>query len=137
MASTEAGPDERSGVLVVGLEEAPDGGDEIGHAGEDAAAKSLLGELPKPALDEVQPGAAGGGEVQMEARHMITVGRLTDRRRAIALLDSPAAAMSTMRARMATLCGVPWAATQRSRTRRCSSETIVLEAVDSMVRKLS
>ena len=68
MASTEAGPDERSGVLVVGLEEAPDGGDEIGHAGEDAAAKSLLGELPKPALDEVQPRAAGGGEVEMEAR---------------------------------------------------------------------
>ena len=35
---------------------------------EDAAAKSLLGELPKPALDEFQPGAAGGDEAQMEAR---------------------------------------------------------------------
>jgi len=38
---------------------------------------------------------------------MITVGRLTDRRRAISLFDSPAAAKSTMRARRATLCGVP------------------------------
>ena len=68
---------------------------------------------------------------------MITVGRLTDSRRAIALFDSPAAARSTMRARMATLCGVRWAATQRSKTRRCSAETVVLEAVDSMAWKLS
>jgi len=63
---------------------------------------------------------------------MITVGRLTDSRRAIALFDSPAAAMSTMRALMATLCGVPWARAQRSRTRNCFAETIVLGTVYSM-----
>ena len=62
------GPDERLGVVAPGLEEVPNGGDQVGHAGEDAAAQRLLGELPKPALDEVQPGAAGGGEAQMEAR---------------------------------------------------------------------
>src|SRR5665647_981518 len=61
-------PDERPGVVVVGLEELPDGGHEVGHAVKDAAAQGLFGELAKPALDEVQPGAARGGEVQMEAR---------------------------------------------------------------------
>ena len=64
----EGGPDERVGVVAPGVEEVLNGGHEIGHAGEDAAAQSLLGELPKPALDEVQPRAAGGGEVEMEAR---------------------------------------------------------------------
>ena len=67
-------PDERLGVCVVGLEELPDGGDEVGHAGEDAAAQSLVGELAEPALDEVQPGAARGREVQMEARMLLKPG---------------------------------------------------------------
>jgi len=128
------GPDERLGVVAPGLEEVPNGGDQVGHAGEDAAAQRLLGEPPKPALDEVQPGAAGGGEVQMEARHMITVGRLTDRRRAIALLVPPCAASSTIRGRSATLCGVPRAPTKRSSSPRCSAETIVLAGLDAMPR---
>jgi hypothetical protein len=68
---------------------------------------------------------------------MMTVGRLTASRLAMALLDSPAPAASTMRALMATLCGVPWAATQRSKTRRCSAETVVAEVLDSMAGKLS
>jgi len=59
---------------------------------------------PRPGRTSVR---AAGPPAAKRARHMITVGRLTDSWRAIALLDSPAAAMSTMRARSATLCGVP------------------------------
>ena len=44
-------------VVVVSVKELVDGGDEIGHAVEDAAAKSVPGEIPKPPLDELQPGA--------------------------------------------------------------------------------
>jgi hypothetical protein len=44
----------------VGLEEGLDGGDQIGHAGKDAAAHRLIGELAKPALDEVQPSRRSG-----------------------------------------------------------------------------
>ena len=97
-------------------------------------AAEIVGLRPRPGLVWV---SACGPPAAKRSRHRITVGRLTDSWRAIALLDSPAAAMSTRRARMATLCGVPWAATQRSKTRRCSVETVVLEALESMTRKLS
>ncbi len=97
-------------------------------------AAEIVGLRPRPGRTSLR---AAGPAAAKRWRHMITVGRLTDRRRAIALFDSPAAAMSTMRALMATLCGVPWAATQRSRTRRCSVETVVLEVLDSMAGKLS
>lgn len=60
-------PDEGPGLLVVDGQELIDGGGQVGHAPEDAAAKALVGELAEPALDEVQPGRAGGDEVEDEA----------------------------------------------------------------------
>ena len=97
-------------------------------------AAEIMGLRPRPGRTSVR---AAGPPLAKRWRHMITMGRLTDSWRAILLFDSPVAARSTMRALMATLCGVPWAATQRSRTRRCSAETTVLEALDSMAWRLS
>ncbi len=62
------GPDEGLGVGVVGGEERFDRRDEVGDAVEDGAADGLVGEFAKPVLDEVEPGAPGRGEVQVEAR---------------------------------------------------------------------
>ena len=47
------GPDEWLGVVVVGGEERFDRLDEVGDAVKDAAADRFVGELAKPALDEV------------------------------------------------------------------------------------
>jgi hypothetical protein len=97
-------------------------------------AAEILRLRPRPGRTSVR---ALGPPAAKRSFHMMTVGRLTARERAISLFDSPAAAKSTMRAHMATLCGVEWAATQRSRTRRSSSETIVLATFGSMVSRLS
>lgn len=40
--------------------------DEVGHGAESPAAQGLVGQLPEPAFDEVQSGAGGRGEVQVE-----------------------------------------------------------------------
>src|SRR5712691_3115551 len=61
-------PDEWFGVLVVGGEELVDRVDEFGDAVEGAAADRFVGEFAKPAFDEVEPGARGRGEVEVEAR---------------------------------------------------------------------
>jgi hypothetical protein len=50
------------------LEEGVDRVDQFGDAAEDAAPDRFVGELAEPALDEVEPGARGGDEVQVEAR---------------------------------------------------------------------
>src|SRR5690606_15092513 len=60
-------PGESFGVVVVRVDVVHDGVLEFVHAGEDAAADALGGDLGKPALDEVEPGSAGGGEVHVEA----------------------------------------------------------------------
>jgi hypothetical protein len=61
------GPDVRARVLVPGL----DPGADVGVQGADglvgAAAQLLVGQLREPSLDEVDPRAAGGGEVQVKA----------------------------------------------------------------------
>ena len=43
------------------------GAGEIGPAVEHVAAHCLVGQIPEPALDHVQPGALGGGAVQLDA----------------------------------------------------------------------
>ena len=45
-----------------------DGLDQLLQAAKDAAAQSFGGEVAEEAFHHVQPGSAGGGEVQMEAR---------------------------------------------------------------------
>jgi hypothetical protein len=47
---------------------APNGGDEGPHAAERASAQALAGDLSEEALDEIQPGGSGRGEVEMKAR---------------------------------------------------------------------
>src|SRR5215472_4156239 len=45
-----------------------DGCDQLSNAGEGAPADGLVRELGEPALDQVEPGRAGGDEMQLEAR---------------------------------------------------------------------
>src|SRR5712691_7912094 len=61
------GPGEGFGVLIGFGEEAVDGGLEIDDAGEDAALEPLPGQLGEEALDGVEPGGRGRGEVEVEA----------------------------------------------------------------------
>jgi hypothetical protein len=42
-------------------------GDQLVDAAEHASADHLVGQFAEPPLDQVQPGAGGGGEVQVEA----------------------------------------------------------------------
>ncbi len=49
-------PDERVGVRVVERDIGVDGGDQVGHAAEDTTSEAPGGQLPEPALDQVQPG---------------------------------------------------------------------------------
>ena len=62
------GPDEGLGVLVPVGEEASDGAFQLGNAGETAAPNRLLADDAEPAFDQIEPGGAGRGEVQMKAR---------------------------------------------------------------------
>jgi len=54
--------------LIVHPDVFRNGCDELGDALEDAPANSLRGEFPEPPLDEIHPGRAGRGEVQVEPR---------------------------------------------------------------------
>src|SRR5437588_5114705 len=56
------------GVFVPVGDPGADRGDEVMDRAMRAAPDLLRGQLGKPALDEVQPGAVGGREVQGEAR---------------------------------------------------------------------
>ena len=60
-------PDVRLGIGIVGVEVCLDAGDQVGHAGEDAAAKVLVGQIAEPAFDLVEPGRRCRGEVQVKA----------------------------------------------------------------------
>jgi hypothetical protein len=51
------GPDEGFGIIVGLVDEAVDGGLEVGDGAEHAALEATPGELGKKALDGVQPGA--------------------------------------------------------------------------------
>ena len=62
------GPDVGAWVLVPVLDPGADVGVEGADAGVRAAAQQLGGQLPEPALDEVDPAAGGRGEVQDEPR---------------------------------------------------------------------
>src|SRR5689334_12020569 len=57
-------PDEWFGLFVVFADIVIDGFDQLGDAAEGATADSLAGDFRKPAFDQVEPGTAGGGEVQ-------------------------------------------------------------------------
>src|SRR6266705_3060984 len=61
------GPHETGWDLIVVFEVGEDGGDEFLDALEGAAADAPLGDVAKPTLNHVEPGAAGGDEVQVEA----------------------------------------------------------------------
>jgi hypothetical protein len=60
-------PHEGLGALVVAGDEAVDRGDQLADVGVAAAADVLAREDREPALDEVHPGGAGGGEVEVDA----------------------------------------------------------------------
>ena len=62
------GPDERLGVGIVGLNESGDVGLELLDTAMDAALDLLVGEQREPALHLVEPGSAGGREMQVIAR---------------------------------------------------------------------
>ena len=55
-------------MTVVVLEESADGVFQFAGAAVNPAAQLFFGEQREPALDQVEPGAAGRGEVQLEAR---------------------------------------------------------------------
>lgn len=61
------GPDEGFGVGIVVFEVLVNGRFEFGDGGEDAATDALLGDQAEEALDLIEPGGRGGGEVQVKA----------------------------------------------------------------------
>ena len=62
-----SGPEEGFGIVVGLPQEAVDGGLEIGDSLEHAALESTSGQLGEEALDRIEPGGRGRGEVEMEA----------------------------------------------------------------------
>ena len=62
------GPDERLGVVIVGLDEGGDVGLQFLDAAMNAALDLFVGEQREPAFNLVQPGSAGRREVQVIAR---------------------------------------------------------------------
>jgi len=61
------GPDKRFGIGIGFLQEAVDGGLEIGDACEDAAFEPPSCQLGEEALNRVEPGGGGRGEVELKA----------------------------------------------------------------------
>ena len=54
-------------MCVVVFEVVVNGGFEFGDGGEDAATNALLSDQTEEALDLIEPGGRGGGEVQVKA----------------------------------------------------------------------
>ena len=61
------GPDEGLWIGIVVFQVVVNGGFELGNGGEDAAPDALLSDQPEEALDLIEPGGRGGGEVQVKA----------------------------------------------------------------------
>ncbi len=61
------GPDEGFGVCIVVFEVVVNSGFEFGDGGEDAATNALLSDQTEEALDLIEPGGRGRGEVQVKA----------------------------------------------------------------------
>ena len=74
MAWTEAVQTNGLGSSLWSVDEGVDRGDEVRDAAEDAPSETLLGELPEPALDEVEPRRARGREVEHEAGMLLQPG---------------------------------------------------------------
>jgi len=62
------GPDEGLGVLVVAVDVVIDGSDEFFQAAKHAATQAVVSQVTKEAFYHVQPRAAGGREMHVEAR---------------------------------------------------------------------
>src|SRR5213078_579162 len=60
------GPHEGFGILIPNGEKCLNGGLEVGHAEEDAAADGLVIQVAEPSLDQVHPTGTGGDEVRHE-----------------------------------------------------------------------
>lgn len=60
------GPYEDVRVLIVTVQIVFDGGDQLPYVPKTAAAEAFVGEVPKPALHQLQPGTRRRNEVQME-----------------------------------------------------------------------
>ena len=56
LVSNSGGPDDRLGVDVVMSDVAINGGDEFGHAGEDASAQAVLGDVAEEAFHHAPAG---------------------------------------------------------------------------------
>src|SRR5438093_12508566 len=61
-------PDEGPRIFVVFTDVGANGGDESRHAAKGAPAQALARNLGEEALDEIQPGRPGRGEVEMKPR---------------------------------------------------------------------
>src|SRR4029450_5008865 len=61
------GPDERLGILVPRLDPSPKVGLQLGDAAVGRAPQLAVGQAGEPALHQVQPGAVGRGQVEVEA----------------------------------------------------------------------
>ena len=66
ISSAVFGPDEWLGILVPLVDPGADVAFEVDPAAVGRAAQRAPGQFSEPAFDEVEPGAAGGGEVQVE-----------------------------------------------------------------------
>jgi hypothetical protein len=62
------GPDERFGVAVVMVEESSNRVLQLAGAAVDAPSQLPFSKQREPAFDQVKPGTAGRGEMQLEAR---------------------------------------------------------------------
>ena len=65
---SRGGPDEWLGIGVMVLDVVHDGFFKFPHGIERTTANVLVGDLGEPELDLIEPGTAGGDEVQVEAR---------------------------------------------------------------------
>ncbi len=62
------GPCKRFWILIVDLNESFDGSSEFRNASEHTSSNSLASDFSEPAFDQIEPGGAGRGKVQVKAR---------------------------------------------------------------------
>ena len=61
-------PDKGGRILIIVSQVGGDGFDQLRQAAKDTLAQTFGGQVSKEALDHVEPGGAGGREVQMKTR---------------------------------------------------------------------